>query len=132
MFQLTFVCGREKGAQMAEVVRDYDIVVIFRGEDLSEEVKAELEGWLPADPKKYIGLSYDCAARDGKGAFVENDDHSGQYLHDEAEALKAFERAKQEFGSKMELTIQVWYVDDAGNGGDVAFYGLRFGNRTAV
>jgi hypothetical protein len=107
---------------MADAVRDYDIVVIFRAEDLSAEVKAELEGWLPENDEAFICLSYDCAADGGQGAFVENEEHSGQYVHDEASALKAFERAKQEFGSKKKLTVNAWYSDDKGGGGKLAFY----------
>jgi hypothetical protein len=104
-------------------IRDYDIIVIFLAPPLDEKAKAELEGWLPKEDRSYIGLSYDCAADGGKGAFVGNEDHSGQYLHDEAEALKAFERAKQEFAAEKELSVKAWWDDDAGGGGDLAVYG---------
>jgi hypothetical protein len=106
---------------MAKPVRDYDIIVSFRVE-LDGETRAAFQGYLPANAEEFFGLSYDCAAADGKGAFVVNEMHSGQCVHDEAEAQKAFERAKQEFGSKRRLRIEVWYSDDAGGGGDVALY----------
>jgi len=77
-------------------VREYYVEVSFT-EDLSAEVKAELTGWIPDGYVAFWGLSWDCAANDGKGGFVKDnaliesqDLHSGQYLHDEAEALKAF------------------------------------------
>jgi hypothetical protein len=114
---------------MAEPVRDYDIIVSFLAEELSADAKAELAAVGEIYHREYVGLSYDCAADGGKGGFVKDnalieaeDLHSGQYLHDEAEALKAFERAKQEFGSKMGLEIRAWWSDDAGECGDLAFY----------
>jgi hypothetical protein len=102
-------------------VRDYEVIVMFLADELSAEAKAELEGWLPADYKEHICLTYDRAADGGKGAFVGNEDHSGEDLHDEAEALKAFERAKEEFASKKELGIKLWWSDDAGECGMLRF-----------
>jgi hypothetical protein len=108
-------------------IREYNIEASFRAEDLSAQVKAELD--FPADYKDYCGLSYDPTAAGGNGGFVKDNvlvrgeaQHSGHYLHDEAEALKIFERAKQEFASKRELTIRAWWDDDDGNGGELALY----------
>ena len=113
-------------------IRDYMVEVSFRAADLSEEAKAELRAVgeiCPDDDKTYWELSWDCAANDGKGGFVKDnaliesqDLHSGQYLHDEAEALRVFEQAKKEFASERELNIKAWWDDDAGNGGELAFY----------
>jgi hypothetical protein len=104
-------------------IRDYDIVVIFPAEELSAENKVGLKVFVGKwDDKEYVSLRYACAANHGKGAFVVCEKRIRKYLHDKAEAFKAFERAKQEFGSKKDVQITVGWEDNGGDAGTLVLF----------